>query len=131
MYLIADGFANYLFSFYLFSMKFMYNVNKTSSDGRIAPAQFLTDSWATLTYIFKLLIQYRYLCSRGVTPRTRNREVQGSNPVRIFVLFFLCFFSSFFSFAFLVWKFDVLFVGLLVFLFLLMVTVNRQGLYYY
>ena len=30
-----------------------------------------------------------------------------------FCLFILCFFS-FFSFAFLVWKFDVLFVGLLV-----------------
>ena len=98
MYLIADSFAYYLFSFYLFSMKFMYNVNKTSSDGRIAPAQFLTDCWATLTYIFKLLIQYRYLCSRGVTPRTRNREIQGSNPVRIFVLFILCLFSFLFFF---------------------------------
>ena len=50
------------------------------------------------------------MCSRGVTPRTRHREVQGSNPVRFF-LFILCFFSfSFFSFAFLVWKFDVLLV---------------------
>ena len=37
---IADSFANYLFSFYLFSMKFMYNVNMTSSDGRITPAHF-------------------------------------------------------------------------------------------
>ena len=36
-------------------------------------------------YIFKLLIQYLYLCSRGVAPRTRHREVQGSNPVRIFL----------------------------------------------
>ena len=37
---IADSFAYYLFSF---SMKFIYNVNRSSSDGRIAPAQFLTD----------------------------------------------------------------------------------------
>ena len=37
---IADSFAYYLFSFYLFSMKFMYNVSRTSSDGRIAPAHF-------------------------------------------------------------------------------------------
>ena len=37
---IADSFAYYFFSFYLFSMKFMYNVNRTSSDGRIAPAHF-------------------------------------------------------------------------------------------
>ena len=29
------------FLFIYFSMKFMYNVNRTSSDGRIAPAQFL------------------------------------------------------------------------------------------
>ena len=63
-----------------------------------------------------------------VTPRTRHREVQGSNPVRFF--FILCFFSSFFSFAFLVMKFDVLFVGLLVVVFL-MVTVNRRGRCYY
>ena len=35
--------------FYLFSMKFMYNVNRTSSVGRIAPAHFLTDCWAILT----------------------------------------------------------------------------------
>ena len=47
---------------------------------------------------FKLLILYRYLCSRGVTPRTQHEEVQGSNPVRLF-LFILCFFP----FAFLVW----------------------------
>ena len=65
------------------------------------------------TYIFKLLIQYRYLCSRGFTPRTRHREVEGSNPVRFFFCLFF-FISFFFSFAFLVWKFDVLFVGLLV-----------------
>ena len=40
---ISDSFAYYLFSFYLFffSMKFMYNVNRTSSDGRIALAHFL------------------------------------------------------------------------------------------
>ena len=39
---IADSFAYYmyLFSFYLFSMKFMYDVYRTSSDGRIAPAHF-------------------------------------------------------------------------------------------
>ena len=30
-------------------MKFMYNVNRTYSDGRIAQAHFLTDCWATLT----------------------------------------------------------------------------------
>ena len=29
------------FLFIYFSMKFMYNVNRTSSDGRIAPAHFL------------------------------------------------------------------------------------------
>ena len=81
-------------------------------------------------YIFKLLNQYLYLCSREVTPRTRHRGVQGSNPVRIFCLFFLCFFSSFFHLLFLVWEFDVLFVGVLVVLFL-MVTVNRRGRYYY
>ena len=63
-------------------------------------------------YILKLLIQYLYLCSRRVTPRTRHREVHGSDPVRIF-LFILCFFSFlfFFHLLFLVWKFDVLFVG--------------------
>ena len=38
---ISDSFAYNLFSFYLLSMKFMYNVNRTSSDGRIAPAHFL------------------------------------------------------------------------------------------
>ena len=38
--------------------------------------------------------------------------------MRIFVLFILCFFSFiFFPFGFLVWKFDVLFVDLLVFVF--------------
>ena len=53
-------------------------------------------------YIYKLLIQYLYLCSRGVTPRTRHREVQSSKPVRIFFcLFFVSFFFFFFfSFAF-------------------------------
>ena len=66
-------------------------------------------------YIFKLPIQYLYLCSRGVTPKARHREVQGSNPVRIFFcLFFVSFLLFFFSFAFSVWNFDVLFVGLLV-----------------
>ena len=69
-----------------------------------------------------------YLCSRGVTPRTQHREVHGSNPVRIFFVYSL-FLFFFFSFAFLVWKFDVFFVGLLVFF--LMVTVNRRGRYYY
>ena len=44
-----------------------------------------------------------------------------------FFLFILCFFSSFF-FAFLVWKFDALFVGLLVVaVVVFMVTVNRRG----
>ena len=38
---ISDSFANYLFSFYLFLMKFVYNVNRTSSDGRLSPAHFL------------------------------------------------------------------------------------------
>ena len=47
-----------------------------------------------------------------------------------FFLFIVCFFFSFFSICFLVWKFDVLFVGLLVVVFL-MVTVNRRGRYYY
>ena len=36
----------YCFPFIYFSMKFMYNVNRTSLDGRIAPAHFC---WATLT----------------------------------------------------------------------------------
>ena len=62
---------------------------------------------------FKLVNQYQYLCSRGVTSRTRHRGVQGSNPMSFF-LFFVSFLFFFFSFAFLVWKFDVLFVGLLV-----------------
>ena len=34
------------FLFIYFSMKFMYNVYRTSSDGRIVPAHFC---WATLT----------------------------------------------------------------------------------
>ena len=45
-----------------------------------------------------------------------------------YCLFFFFFFSFFFHLLFLVWKFDVLFVGLL---FFLMVTVNRRGRYYY
>ena len=45
----VDSFAYYLFSFYYFSMKFMYNVNRTSPDGRIAPPLFLTNCWATKT----------------------------------------------------------------------------------
>ena len=49
--------------------------------------------------------------------------------MRIFVYSLFLFFY-FFPFAFLVWKFDVLFVGLLVVVFL-MVTVNRRGRYYY
>ena len=41
---IADSFAYYIcLPFIYFSMKFMYNVNRTSSDGRIEPAHFLTD----------------------------------------------------------------------------------------
>ena len=35
------------FLFIYFSVKFMYNVNRTSSDGLIAPAHFFC--WATLT----------------------------------------------------------------------------------
>ena len=31
---LVDSFAYYLFSFYFVSMKFMYNVNRTSPDGR-------------------------------------------------------------------------------------------------
>ena len=51
--------------------------------------------------------------------------------MRFFFVYSLFLFFSFFSFAFLVWKFDVLFVGLLVVVFFLMVTVNRRGRYYY
>ena len=47
---LKHGFRIFLrticFLFIYFSMKFMYNVNRTSSDGRIAPAHFC---WATLT----------------------------------------------------------------------------------
>ena len=50
----------------------MYNVNRTSSDGRIAPAHFLTDCWATLTgkdneYIL-------IICNHGNQPR-RGLEI--------------------------------------------------------
>ena len=39
--LIVDSFAYYLFSFYLFFDEInVYNVNRTSSDGRIALAHF-------------------------------------------------------------------------------------------
>ena len=63
---------------------------------------------------------------------TRHREVQGSNPVRIvFVYSLFLFFYLFFHLLFLVWKFDVLFVSLLVVVFFLTVTVNRRGRYYY
>ena len=49
---------------------------------------------------------------------TRHREVKGSNPVRIFLVYSLfLFFYFFFNYFFLVWKFDVLFVGLLVVVF--------------
>ena len=52
--------------------------------------------------------------------------------MRFFFLFFVVvFFFSFFSFALLVWKFDVLFVGLFVVVVFRMVTVNRRGRYYY
>ena len=47
------------------------------------------------------------------------------------ILCFYSFFLFFFIFSFLVWKFDVLFVGLLVVVFFVMVTVNRRGRYYY
>ena len=65
---IADSFAYYLFSF---SMKFMYNVNRSSSDGRIAPAHFLTFCWATLTGKDKQYILI--ICNHGTQPR-RGRE---------------------------------------------------------
>ena len=52
--------------------------------------------------------------------------------MRMFFCLFFVSFLLFFLFAFLVWKFDVLFVGLLVFcVFFLLVTVNRRGHYYY
>ena len=45
IYFILHGFRIVLhsicFLFIYFSMKFMYNVNRTSSDGRIAPSHFL------------------------------------------------------------------------------------------
>ena len=56
--------------------------------------------------------KYRYLFSRGVTPRTRHREVQGSNPVGCFCLFFVSF--IYFFICLFVWKCDGLFVGMLV-----------------
>ena len=43
---------------------------------------------------FKLLILYRKLDGREVTPRIRHREVQGSNPM--IEIFFLIFWSVFF-----------------------------------
>ena len=50
IYFILHGFRIVLhticFLLIYFSMKFMYNVNRTSSDGRIAPSHFC---WATLT----------------------------------------------------------------------------------
>ena len=88
----------------------------------------LHDNFQILSYIFKLLIKYLYLCSRGVTPRTPHREVQGSNPVRFF-LFILCFFSSFF-FHLLFWFGSLMFcLSVCLLLFFLMVTVNRRGHY--
>ena len=51
--------------------------------------------------------------------------------MRFFFWLFFVSFLLFFSFAFLVWKFDALIVGLLVGVFSLMVTVNRRGRYYY
>ena len=55
------------FLFIHFSMKFMYNVNRTSSDGRIAPAHFLTDCWATLTGKGKQYILI--VCNHDTQPR--------------------------------------------------------------
>ena len=55
------------FLFIYFSMKFMYNVNRTSYDGRIAPAHFLTDYWATLTGKDKQYIPI--FCNHGTQPR--------------------------------------------------------------
>ena len=64
-------------------------------------------------------------------PRTRHREVQGSNPVRIFVLFILCSFLIFF-FHLLFWFGSLMFcLSVCLLLFFLMVTVNRRGRYYY
>ena len=60
------------FLFIYFSMKFMYNVNRTSSDDRIAPAHFLTDCWATLTGKDKEYILI--ICNHGNQPR-RGREI--------------------------------------------------------
>ena len=54
IYFILHGFRIVLhticFLFIYFSMKFTYNVNRTSSDGRIAPSHFC---WATLTGVKK------------------------------------------------------------------------------
>ena len=55
------------FLFIYFSMRFLYNANRTSSDGRIAPALFLTDCWATLTGKDKQYILI--ICSHGTQPR--------------------------------------------------------------
>ena len=86
-----------------------WGVKGSTSHGHVYMTTF-----RLVVYIFKLLIQYLYLCSRGVTPRTRHREVQGSNPVRVFCfVYYLFLFFSFHLFL----KFDVLFVGLLVVVF--------------
>ena len=50
-------------------------------------------------------------------------------PCENFLFVYSLFLFFFFHLLFLVWKFDVLFVGVLVVLFL-MVTVNRRGRYY-
>ena len=59
------------FPYIFFSMKFMYNVNRTSSDGRIAPAHFLTDCWATLTGKDKQYILI--ICNHGTQPSRGGR----------------------------------------------------------
>ena len=64
---IADSFAYYLFSFYLFSMEFMYNVSRTSSDGRIAPARIAGHPCKDKQYIL-------IICKHGAQPR-RGREI--------------------------------------------------------
>ena len=62
-----------------------------------------------------------------VTPKTRHREVQGSNPMREMFLFILCFCRFGVCICFFCLGVRCLFVCL----FLLMTTVNRRGRYYY
>ena len=72
IYFILHGFRIVLhticFLFIYFSMKFMYNVNRTSSDGRIAPSHFF---WATLTGKDKQYILIIF--NHGTQPRRGGR----------------------------------------------------------